>query len=100
MSTHHYINVGGSEAIVYRVTPPDVESGVRVGDVIYPGFSGSTAGLTDPELKIAFFALLYDQKPETPLELFARDTAGNDGARAVRPPHLSEDVPQQPDSAG
>ncbi len=77
VSTHHYINVGGSEMVVYRVSPPDVESGVRIGDVIYPGFPGSNAGLTDPGLKIAFFALLYDQKPETPFELFARDGAGN-----------------------
>jgi len=77
VSTHHYINVGGSEMIVYRVSPPDVESGVLVGDVTYPGFPGSNAGLKDPELKVAFFALLYDQKPGTLLEVFARDTAGN-----------------------
>ena len=30
--------------IVYRVTPPDVESGVRVGDVTYPGFPATGAG--------------------------------------------------------
>jgi murein DD-endopeptidase MepM/ murein hydrolase activator NlpD len=81
VSTHHYINVGGSEMVVYRVTPADVESGVRVGGVTYPGFPGSGAGLTDPSLKVAFFALLYDQKPDTPVELFARDIAGNE-ARA------------------
>jgi murein DD-endopeptidase MepM/ murein hydrolase activator NlpD len=77
VSTHHYVNVGGSEIVVYRVTPPDVESGVRVGEMTYPGFPGSGARLNDPELKVAFFALLYDQKANTPLELFARDAAGN-----------------------
>jgi murein DD-endopeptidase MepM/ murein hydrolase activator NlpD len=77
VSTHHYINVGGSEMVIYRASPPDVESGVRVGDVTYPGFPGSNAGLRDPDLKIAFFALLYDQKPDTPIELYARDEAGN-----------------------
>ncbi len=77
VSTHHYINLGGSEMVVYRVSPPDVESGLRVGDVEYPGFSGSGAGLRDPDLKVAFFALQYDQKPGTPIELFARDVAGN-----------------------
>ena len=77
VSTHHYINVGGSEMVVYRVTPADVESGVQVGDYTYPGFPGSAAGLRDPDLKVAFVALLYDQKPDTPLELFARDAAGN-----------------------
>ncbi|RPI57233.1 MAG: hypothetical protein EHM55_02635, partial [Acidobacteria bacterium] len=77
VSTHHYVNLGGSEMVVYRVSPPDVESGVRVGDLTYPGFPGSGAGLRDPDLKVAFFALLHDQKPGTPLELFARDVAGN-----------------------
>jgi murein DD-endopeptidase MepM/ murein hydrolase activator NlpD len=81
-STHHYINVGGTEMVVYRVTPPDAESGVRVGDYTYPGFPASGAGVpVDPSLKVAFFALLYNQKPDTPMELFARDAAGNE-ARA------------------
>ncbi len=39
LSSFHYINHGGSEAVVYRVTPPDAESGVRVGDVRVPGLS-------------------------------------------------------------
>jgi murein DD-endopeptidase MepM/ murein hydrolase activator NlpD len=77
VSTHHYVNVGGSEMVVYRVSPPDVESGVRVGDITYPGFAGSHAGLRDPDLKVAFFALLHDQKAGTPIELYARDMAGN-----------------------
>ena len=81
VSTHHYVNQGGAEMIVYRVTPPDAESGVRVGDVTYPGFPASGARLSDPELKVAFFALLYNQAPDTPMEVFARDIAGNE-ARA------------------
>ena len=81
VSTHHYVNQGGAEMIVYRVTPPDAESGVRVGDVTYPGFPASGARMSDPELKVAFFALLYNQAPDTPMEVFARDIAGNE-ARA------------------
>ena len=38
LSTKHYINLGGSEMVVYRATPPDVESGVQVGDLLYPGY--------------------------------------------------------------
>ena len=78
VSTHHYVNQGGAEMIVYRASPADVESGVRVGDITYPGFPGSGASLSDPELKVAFFALLYTQAPDTPMELFARDVAGNE----------------------
>jgi murein DD-endopeptidase MepM/ murein hydrolase activator NlpD len=65
--------------VVYRVTPPDVDSGVRVGDVVYPGFpAAGVGGPADPSLKVAFFALLYDQAPDTPMALFARDPAGNE----------------------
>jgi murein DD-endopeptidase MepM/ murein hydrolase activator NlpD len=80
LSTHHYINHGGSEFVVYRSTPPDVASGVRVGDVEYPGFAAAGAGVTggDPALKVAFFALLYDQDLNTPIQAFARDEAGNE----------------------
>ncbi len=82
VSTHHYINHGGSEMAIYRVTPDDVVSGVMVGDVEYPGFpaSGATidgAKITDAALRIAFFALLHDQDLNTPIRLFARDEAGN-----------------------
>jgi murein DD-endopeptidase MepM/ murein hydrolase activator NlpD len=77
-SMHHFINLGGSEMVVYRVSPSDVESGVRVGDLLYPGFAGSGAGLQDPELKLVFLAMRYDQKIDTPIELYAKDVAGNE----------------------
>ncbi|HEX7020073.1 MAG TPA: M23 family metallopeptidase [Gemmatimonadaceae bacterium] len=83
LSSKHYVNLGGSEMIVYRVTPADVESGVQVGDLSYPGFPASGANavagvnFTDPSVKIAFFALRYDQDLNTPMHLYARDPAGN-----------------------
>jgi murein DD-endopeptidase MepM/ murein hydrolase activator NlpD len=82
LSTHHYVNQGGAEMVVYRVSPADVESGVRIGDVTYPGFAAAGAGLRDPELKVAFFALLYNQPVDVPMEIFAQDVAGNQ-ARAA-----------------
>ena len=82
VSTKHYINVGGSEMVVYRASPPDVESGVQVGDLLYRGFPASAAGVPgDPDLKVAFFALLYNQGVDTPINLYAKDVAGNE-ARA------------------
>ncbi len=81
VSTKHYVNQGGSEVVVYRVDPENVESGVRVGELTYPGFAGSGAGLgADPRLKVAFFALRYDQSPDTPMELYAKDAAGNEAS--------------------
>src|SRR5581483_11210123 len=74
MSTHHYINHGGSEMVVYRATPADVRSGVRVGDIEYPGFPAAGAGApqADAALKVAFFALLPDQDLNTPIVVFAQ----------------------------
>jgi murein DD-endopeptidase MepM/ murein hydrolase activator NlpD len=86
VSTHHYVNHGGSEMAVYRVTPSDVVSGVLVGDIEYPGYPATGANvdgirISDPDLRVAFFALLHDQDLKTPIRLFARDAAGN-SARA------------------
>jgi murein DD-endopeptidase MepM/ murein hydrolase activator NlpD len=87
VSTKHYINLGGSEMIVYRATPDDVVSGVRVGDLEYPGFPLAGAkvdGLKvdgDPAgLRVAFFALRYDQNVNTPMKLFARDVTGEEAS--------------------
>ena len=82
LSTHHYVNQGGAEAIVYRVEPADVESGVRVGDVEYPGYPAAGASvdgvtIADPAMRVAFFALLHNQDLATPMKVFARDEAGN-----------------------
>jgi murein DD-endopeptidase MepM/ murein hydrolase activator NlpD len=78
LSTFHYINLGGSEFAVFRVTPEDVQAGVRVGEKEYPAFPASGAGINgDSALRVAFFALLYDQPTNTKIEVFARDEAGN-----------------------
>jgi murein DD-endopeptidase MepM/ murein hydrolase activator NlpD len=79
LSTFHYVNLGGSEFVVYRATPADVESGVRVGDKEYRGYPASGAGIqADPATRVAFFALLFDQSLNTPISVFARDVAGNE----------------------
>jgi len=79
VSTHHFINHGGSEMVVYRVSPADVASGVRVGDYLYPGFPAAGAGIEtgDPALRVAFFALLWNQDLDAPIQVFAHDEVGN-----------------------
>jgi murein DD-endopeptidase MepM/ murein hydrolase activator NlpD len=81
-SQFHYINHGGSEVVVYRVTPADSVSGVRVGELEYPGFAASGAGIAnaDPSLHVAFFALQWNQDRNTPITVFARDALGNEGS--------------------
>jgi len=80
LSSFHYVNHGGSEMVVYRAAPADVESGVRVGDIEYPGFPATGAGIetSDPALRVAFFALLWNQPVDTPIRIFARDAYGNE----------------------
>jgi murein DD-endopeptidase MepM/ murein hydrolase activator NlpD len=79
-SQFHYINHGGSEMVVYRVRPDDVDSGVRVGAFEYPGYPAAGAGIegADPGLRLAFFALLWDQDVRAPISLYARDEVGNE----------------------
>jgi murein DD-endopeptidase MepM/ murein hydrolase activator NlpD len=84
LSTFHFINHGGSEFVVYRVTPGDVQSGVRVGDKEYPGYPAAGAGIGgDPALRVAFFALLHDQPRDAGFQVFARDEAGNQAVTAL-----------------
>ena len=84
LSTFHYVNHGGSEFVVYRATPEDVVSGVRVGDHEYIGYPAKGAGIPgDAAQRVAFFALLYDQKLDTPIQVFARDAAGNEAITPV-----------------
>jgi murein DD-endopeptidase MepM/ murein hydrolase activator NlpD len=79
LSMFHHVNHGGSEFVIYRATPDDVQSGVRVGSIDYPGYPASGVGITsDPALKVAFFALLFDQDLNTPIQVYARDPAGNE----------------------
>jgi murein DD-endopeptidase MepM/ murein hydrolase activator NlpD len=81
VSTFHYINQGGAEFVVYRATPADVDSGVRVGDRTYPGFPASAIGANAGDgLHVVFFALLFDQDPNAAMLLYARDAAGNEAA--------------------
>ena len=91
VSTKHYVNHGGSEMVIYRATPADAASGVRVGDIEYRGFpaSGAGIGVTSPDrgarapgvnndLNVAFFAVLHDQDLRAPIAAFVRDEAGNE----------------------
>ena len=107
LSTFHFINLGGSEMVVYRATPEDVESGVVVGNVEYPGYpaSGATVEgvkIADPAVRVAFYALLYDQDLNTTMRVFARDPAGNtaraDFDHQARPKPFKRSRIELPDS--
>ena len=78
VSIHHFINLGGAEFVVLRATPEDVEAGVQVGDARYRFYPGSAVGITDPAMRVGFFALRHDQNIDTRISAYAKDAAGNE----------------------
>ena len=64
--------------MVLRATPEDVEAGVQVGDARYRFYPGSAVGLTDPAVRVGFFALRHDQDINARITAYARDAAGNE----------------------
>jgi len=74
-SAQHYINQGGSECVVYRVSEDAEISGVQAGPYFFPGYPVSKS---DTKVRFALFALAYDQPADTRIEVVARDAAGNE----------------------
>ena len=83
VSIHHFINLGGVEFVVLRVSPEDVDAGVLVGDDDYRAYPGAAVGLADPALRVAFFALKHDQDVNARVSAYARDEAGNVATTAL-----------------
>src|SRR5688572_13853699 len=76
LTTQHYVNQGGADMVVYRVTPPGAESGVEVGTAYFKGFP--LPGARDETVRFAVFAYPYDAPAGTTPRLKARDEAGNE----------------------
>jgi len=74
LSGQHYINQGGSECAVYRVSPDAEVSGVQAGPNFFPGYPAGS----DPNLRFALFAFAYNIPENSPLKVVARDGAGNE----------------------
>jgi murein DD-endopeptidase MepM/ murein hydrolase activator NlpD len=75
LTAQHYINQGGSELVIFKVSPGTVESGVQVGNYFFPS---CPAKESDPLTRLGLFAFPYDLDPGTPLRIVARDDAGNE----------------------
>jgi murein DD-endopeptidase MepM/ murein hydrolase activator NlpD len=79
LSSQHYINQGGSECVVYRVSSTVDVSGVQVGKRFFPGYPVPSAPASgDKKLYFALFALQYDEAADAPMKVVARDAAGNE----------------------
>lgn len=83
ISSHQFINLGGAEFVVLRATPEGVETGVLVGNVRYPFYPGTAVGISDPSVRVGFFALQHDQDLNTKISAYSRDEAGNEASAPV-----------------
>jgi hypothetical protein len=79
-STFHYVNQGGCEAVVYRVSEGAVGDGVQSGDWFFPGFPLPGP---DQQRRFAFFAVPYDMADASKVRLVAADDVGNRAEVAV-----------------
>ena len=89
-STFHYVNHGGSELVVYTVSPPDAASGVLVGDREYPGYPAADAvdGAGEQPAPRLFRAGPRPG-PEHPDRAVRAGPGRQRGERPVRPPAAS-----------
>lgn len=76
LTTQHYVNQGGCDMVVYRVSPGTIESGVVAGPAFFRGFP--LPGAKDPRVRFAVFAYPYDAPAGTPVRVRARDEAANE----------------------
>jgi len=74
LSGQHYINQGGSECVVYRVSEDTEVSGVQAGPYFFPGYPLNGQ---DPQARFSLFAYAYNIPPDTAVKVIARDAAGN-----------------------
>ncbi len=93
LSRFHYVNQGGSGLVVYRLDEPCPRHGVLVGEHFFPGHPRSA---DEPLTMLAFFAVGYDQKPDTAIRALAVDRAGNESRTGfsyrIRPKRFKKDV--------
>jgi murein DD-endopeptidase MepM/ murein hydrolase activator NlpD len=74
LTSQHYINQGGCDMAIFKVSPGTVESGVQVGNYFFPSWPVTDS---DPATRMCIFAYPYDLDPTTPARVVARDDAGN-----------------------
>jgi murein DD-endopeptidase MepM/ murein hydrolase activator NlpD len=75
LTTQHYINQGGCDMVLFKVSPGTLESGVQVGKYFFPSWPVKDS---QPETRLCLFAYPYDLDPKTPARIIARDDAGNE----------------------
>lgn len=78
LSVQHNINQGGSALVVYTVSEEVTQTGVRVGDRLFPGHRQASG------VYLSLFAFPWDMDPATFVpKVVAVDVAGNERAAGI-----------------
>lgn len=78
LTRQHNINQGGAGLLVYRLSEDCPESGVQVGDNVFPGHPAARLKqAAGADIHVCLFALSHLQGTETSLAAVATDNAGN-----------------------
>ncbi len=80
LTRSHNLNQGGAGLAVYRVSESVSSTGVEVADRF---FAGSNGYFGRPDIFVAFFAIPYDNGPETQLYVTATDMADNTSRKGL-----------------
>ena len=92
LSGQHYINQGGSECVVYRVSETAAISGVRVGNDFFLGYPMPAGGAGD---HFAIFAFPYNVPAGTVPVIVATDAADNEATAAFTYKLFPKSFPHQ-----
>lgn len=71
LSRLHYVNQGGAGLVVYQASEELARSGVKVGDLWFPGYQLTQGGF------VCFFAVPFDVTTPPTITLVSEDLAGN-----------------------
>jgi len=74
LTAQHYINQGGCDMVLIKVSEGAADSGVQVGSYFFPSWPVKDS---DPTTRLCVFAYPYDVDPTIPARVVARDDAGN-----------------------
>ncbi|HZP00577.1 MAG TPA: M23 family metallopeptidase [Terriglobia bacterium] len=75
LTTQHYINQGGCDMVLFKVSPGTLESGVQVKDYFFRSWSVKD---TLPAIRMCVFAFPYNVEATAVPRIVARDDAGNE----------------------
>ena len=75
LTTQVYVDQGGCDLVLFKVSPGTAKSGIEVGKYFFPSWPVKKSL---PDTRMCLFAYPYNMDPKTPAHIIARDDAGNE----------------------